>query len=120
MHRHHDLATDGQPTGAATRRRWARRLLVAVAAAVLGLLPGVQGLAPASPAVVQAAQPDQPDAAPPTSGPSDTAPPTATGSTHDLLDDAVVSTGAPDEQLDVAAALDQGTRLFNLQARYQR
>jgi hypothetical protein len=31
----------------------------------------------------------------------------------------VQSTGAPDERLDVAAALDQGTRLFLLQARYQ-
>jgi len=120
MYRHyHHVPTAGRTAGAATRRRWARRLLVAVAAGVLGLLPGIQGLAPASPAVVQAAQPDKPDAVPPTSGTSDVAPSAGSGPTHDLLDDAVVSTGAPDEQLDVAAALDQGTRLFSLHAGYQ-
>ena len=36
-----------------------------------------------------------------------------------MLDDAVVSTGAPDERLDISAALDQGRRLFFLRARYQ-
>jgi len=41
------------------------------------------------------------------------------GPTHDLLDDAVVSSGAPDQRLDMRTALDQGRRLFFLQARYQ-
>jgi hypothetical protein len=50
---------------AATRRRWPRRMLVAVAASVLGVLPGIPSLAPVGPAVVQAAQPDQPHAAAP-------------------------------------------------------
>ena len=38
------------------------------------------------------------------------------GSLHLL--GAVVSSGAPDERLDVGAALDQGRRLFSLDARY--
>src|SRR5262249_42485477 len=101
---------------AAPTQRLARLLLVAVAVSVLGLLPGVKGLPPAGPAVVQAAPAHQPDAVAPTSGTADTAPPTGRGRTRDLLDDAVASTGATDEHLDVTAALDQGARFFLLQA----
>ena len=36
-----------------------------------------------------------------------------------MLDGAVVSSGAPDQRLDVTAALDQGRRLFSLRARYE-
>jgi hypothetical protein len=36
-----------------------------------------------------------------------------------MLDSGVVSSGAPGEQLDLKAALDQGRRMFSLQARYQ-
>ena len=53
----HHLSTTGRSAVAATRRRWSRRMLVAVAACVLGLLPGIVSLAPAGSAVVQAAQP---------------------------------------------------------------
>jgi hypothetical protein len=112
------VPTVGRYAGAAIRGQ-ARRLLVAVAAVVLGLLPGVQGLAPVVPAAVLAAPPDQPDAAAPTSGTADTVPSTTSHPMHDALDDAVVSTGASDEQLDVSAELDQGARLFFLQAHYQ-
>ena len=119
MPRQYLVLTTRRPAGIATRRRWALRVLVAVAAAVLGLLPGIQGLAPSSPAVVQAAQQDHSTAAPPASGTAVAAPPTDQGPTRDPLDDAVTSSGAPDEQLDVSAALDQGARLFFLQARYQ-
>jgi hypothetical protein len=58
-----------------------RRLLLAVAACVLGLLPGIPSLAQTG------------------SGPKDYPP--------NLI---VQSTGAPDEQLNVAAGLDRGTR----------
>ncbi|MBV9545133.1 MAG: hypothetical protein JOY61_12250 [Chloroflexi bacterium] len=114
----HSLSNAGRSAGAATRRLISRLLVVAVAASVLGLLPGVQSLAPASPAVVQAAEPDYPDTAPSASGRPDSGPPTSSRPRHDPLDEAVQSTGAPDEQLDIAAALDQGTRLFLLRARY--
>jgi hypothetical protein len=117
MYGHYHLPTAGWPAGAAARRRWARRLLLAVAASLLGLLPGIQGLAPASPAVVQAAQQDHPTAAMPASGTAGAAPPPDSGPTRDALDDAVQSTGASDEQLDVSAELDRGARLFFLQAR---
>ena len=50
------VPTVGRYAGVAPRGV-ARRLLVAVAAIALGLLPGVQGLAPVGPAVVQAAPP---------------------------------------------------------------
>ena len=98
MYRQHCLPTTGQSAVAATRRRWPRRMLVAVAACVLGLLPGVPGLAPAGSAAV---------------------PPASSGSKDYRPNLIVHSTGAPDEQLDVAAALDQGARLFLLQARYR-
>jgi hypothetical protein len=93
MYRQHYLPTTGRSTVAATRRRWSRRMLVAVAASVLGLLPtgGIVGAVPST-----------------SSGPKDYPP--------NLI---VQSTGAPDERLDVVAALDQGTRLFLLQARYR-
>ncbi len=63
-------STNLSPDGAvaATRRRWPRRMLVAVAACVLGVLPGIPSLAPTGAAVVQAAQPDQPHAAAPATG----------------------------------------------------
>ncbi len=119
MHRQHSVSTEGRSGTAASRHRWAQRLLVAAAASALGLLPGLPSLPPSSLAVAQAAQPAQPDAAPPASGATYTATPTGGGPTRDALDSAVTSSGAPDEQLDVSAALDQGARLFFLQARYQ-
>jgi hypothetical protein len=66
-------------------------------------LPNAYGCHPAAPAggIVGAVPPTS-------SGPKDYPP--------NLI---AQSTGVPDEQLDVAAALDQGTRLFLLQARYQ-
>src|SRR5579884_3697462 len=124
QHQNHAM-TAGRPTVATSRRRWAQRVVSVAAAAMLGLLPGLQGLAPAPAAIAQAAPSDQPDAAPPTSAPSDTAPPTraapALGQapTRDVLDTGVVSTGAPDEQLDMRSDLDQGARLFSLRAHYQ-
>jgi hypothetical protein len=119
MYRQHYLPTTGRSAVAATRRRWSRRMLVAVAACVFGLLPGVPSLAQTSPAVVQAAQPDQPHAAAPAGGLAGAVPSADHGPTHDILKGAVVSSGAPDERLDVSAALDQGRRLFSLKARYQ-
>ena len=86
---------------------------------MLGLLPGIPSLAQTSPVVVQAAQPDQPHVAAPAGGLAGAVPSADHGPTHDLLDGAVVSSGAPDERLDVSAALDQGRRLFSLEARYQ-
>jgi hypothetical protein len=94
-------------------------MLVAVAACVLGLLPGIVSLAPAGSAVVQAAQPDQPHAAAPAGGLAAAVRSTGSGPKDYLPNLITQSTGAPDEQLNVAAALDQGTRLFLLQARYQ-
>ena len=119
MYRHDYLSTTGRPAGAATRRPLTRRMLVAVAASVLGLLPGIPSLAPAGPAVVQAAQPDQPHAAAPAGGLAGAVPPTGSGPKDYPPNLIVQSTGAPDERLDVAATLDQGTRLFLLQARYR-
>ena len=119
MYRQHYLPTTGQSAVAATRRHWSRRVLVAVAASVLGLLPGIPSLAPAGPAVVQAAQPDQPHAAAPAGGLAGAVPPASSGPKDYPPNLIVQSTGARDEQLDVAAALDQGTRLFLLQGRYQ-
>jgi hypothetical protein len=119
MYRHDHIPAAGRAAGAATRRRWSRRLLLAVAAGVLGLLPGIPSLAPAGPAVLQAAEPDQPLAAAPAGGLAGAVPSADHGPTHDMLDGAVVSSGAPDERLDVSAALDQGARLFSLEARYQ-
>jgi hypothetical protein len=94
-------------------------MLVAVAACVLGLLPGIPSLAPADPAVAQAAQPDQPHAATPAGGLAGAVQSADHWPTHGLLNGAVVSSGAPDQRLDVAAALDQGRRLFSIEARYQ-
>jgi hypothetical protein len=119
MYRHDHIPAAGRPAVAATRRRWSRRMLVAVAACVFGLLPGVPSLAQTSPAVVQAAQADQPHAAAPGGGLAGAVQPISSGPTHYPPNSIVQSTGAPDEQLDVAAALDQRTRLFLLQARYQ-
>src|SRR5215472_13559048 len=68
MYHQHHLSTTGQPAVAATRRRWSRRMLVALAASVLGLLPGIPSLTPTGSAVVQAAQRDQPHPAAPTGG----------------------------------------------------
>jgi hypothetical protein len=104
------------PRAGADTRRLARRLIVAVAAVVLGLLPGVQGLAPARPAVVQAAQRDQPTTGLSASGTAASASPSRSERTRDALDNAVVSTGAPDEQLDMRAELDRGARLFLLRS----
>jgi hypothetical protein len=114
MYRHDHIPAAGR-AGAATRRPQTRCLLLAIAASVLGLLPGIPGLAPAGPAVVQAAQPNQPHAAAPAGGLAGAVPPTGSGPPNLI----VQSTGAADEQLNVAAALDQGTRLFLLQGRYQ-
>ncbi len=100
---HHDVVATARR---AASRSLARHMLLIVVASALGLLYGTQGLAPANAAVVRAAQSDA-------KAPGDSGPPS------DVLDDGVVSTGAPDEQIDVSAALDQGTRLFSLQARYQ-
>ena len=119
MYRPHYLPTTGRSAVAATRRRWSRRMLLAVAACVLGLLPGIPSLAQTSPAGVQAAQPDQPHAAAPAGGLAGAVPSADHGPTHDVLHAVVVSSGAPDERLDVSAALDQGRRLFSLKARYQ-
>ena len=94
-------------------------MLVAVAACMLGLLPGISSLTPAGSAVVQAAQPDQRHAAAPASGSAGAVAATSSGPKDYPPNLIVQSTGAPDEQLDVAAALDRGTRLFLLQARYQ-
>ncbi len=112
----------GLPTAPTSRRRWARRLLLAAAAGVLGLLPVVQGLAPMPPATVhaaQAAQSAQSGVSSPPSGSSDTAPSTGTGPTHDALDNAVIFDPSKDDQLDIGAKLDQGAHLFSLEARYQ-
>ena len=119
MYHQHHLPTTVLSTAAATRRRWSRRLLVAVAACVLGLLVGIPSMAPTGPAIAQAAQPYPPHAAATAGGMAGAVLRTGQGLTPDLLDDAVRSTGAPDEQLDVAAALDRGARLFFLGARYQ-
>ena len=115
MYHQHYLPANGRSAVAATRRRWSRRMLVAVAASVLGLLPGIPSLTSAGSAVVQAAQLDQRHPAAPAGG----APPTSSGPKDYPPNLITQSTGAPDEQLDVAAALDQGARLFLLQARYQ-
>ena len=104
-----NLSPDGAV--AATWRRWSRRMLVAVAVSLLGLLPGIPGLAQTGPAAVQAAQPDQPHTAAPPGSLAGAVPPAGRGPTHDLLDDAVVSSGAPDQRLDMRTALDQGRRL---------
>ena len=112
-----NLSPDGAV--AATWRRWSRRMLVAVAVSLLGLLPGIPGLAQTGPAAVQAAQPDQPHTAAPPGSLAGAVPSAGRGPTHDLLDDAVVSSGAPDQRLDMRTALDQGRRLVFLQARYQ-
>ncbi len=117
MYRHDHIPAAGRAAGAATRRPLTRRLLLTVAASVLGLLPGIPGLAPAGSAVVQAAQPDQPAA--PVGGLAGAVPPTGSGPKDYPPNLIVQSTGAADEQLNVAAALDQGTRLFLLQARYR-
>ena len=93
MHRH-----GHRPARAATWRPLTRRLLVAVA---------------------QAAQPDQPHAASLAGGLAGAVQSADHGPTHDMLDGAVVSSGAPDQRLDVSAALDHGRRLFSLEARYQ-
>jgi len=114
-----NLSPDGAGVDPATRRRWSRRMLVAVAACVLGLLPGIPGLASAGPAGAQAARPDQPPAASPAGGLVGAGPPSSSGPKDYAPNLIVHSTGAPDEQLNVAAALDQGTRLFLLQARYR-
>ncbi len=119
MYRQPYLPPTRRPAGAATRRPVMRRLLLAVTASVLGLLPGIPSLAPAGPAVVQAAQPDQPHAAAPAGGLASAVPPTSSGPKDYPPNLIVQSTGAPDEQLNVAATLDQGTRLFLLQARYR-
>ncbi|MBV9581728.1 MAG: hypothetical protein JO057_24375, partial [Chloroflexi bacterium] len=116
MHRHDHPATACRPAGAATRRL-VRRLLVAIAAGLLGLLPGLPGLAPVAPAIVRADEPDATTS--PNGGLPGAVAPAVGGPTHDILDDAVVSSGAPDEQLDISAALDQGKRLFSVQARSQ-
>ncbi len=108
MYRHDHIPAEGRPAVAATRRRWPRRMLVAVAASVLGLLPGIPSLAPAGPAVVQAAQPDQPHVAAPAGGLAGAVPPTSSGPTDYPPNFIVQSTGAPDEQLDVAATLEPG------------
>jgi hypothetical protein len=55
MYRQRHHPTSSRSTVAATRRHWLRRTLVIVAACVLGLLPGLSRLAPAGPAVAQAA-----------------------------------------------------------------
>ena len=93
MYCQHYLPSTGRFAVAATRHRWSRRMFVAVAACVLALLPagGIVGAVPST-----------------SSGPKDYPP--------NLI---VQSTGAPDERLDVAAALDEGTRLLLLQARYR-
>src|SRR4029077_18727318 len=65
------------------------------------------------------AQPDQPHAAAPAGGLAGAVRSADPGTTHDMLAGAVVARAAPDERLDVRAALDQGRRLFSLQARYQ-
>jgi hypothetical protein len=74
---------------------------------------------PAGPAVAQAAQPDQPHVAAPAGGLAGAVQSTDHRPTYDMLDGAVVSNGAPDQRLDVGAALGQGRGLFSLQARYQ-
>jgi hypothetical protein len=100
-----------RPVGGATRFRASRRILVAVA---LGLLTCIQGLAQTS----QAAQPEKRDTAAPAGGLAGAVQSTNPGPKDYPPNLIVQSTGAPDERLDVAAALDQGTRLFLLQARY--
>ena len=119
MYRHDHIPGAGRAVGAATRRPLMQHMLVAVVACVLGLLPGIPSLAPAGLAVAQAAQPDQLHAAAPAGGMAGAVPPTSSGLTDYPPNFIVQSTGAPDEQLNVAATLDQGTRLFLLQARYQ-
>jgi hypothetical protein len=119
MYRQHYLPTTSRSAVAVTRCRWSRRILVAVAACVFGLLPGVPSLAQTTPAVAQAPQPDQPHATAPAGGLAGAVLLADHGPTHDMLDGAVVSSGAPDERLDVRAALDQGRRLFSLESRYQ-
>jgi hypothetical protein len=119
MYRQRYLPTTGRSAGAATRHRWSRRMLVAVATCVVGLLPCTPSLAPAGSTVVQAAQPDQPHPATRAGGIVGAVRPTSSGPKDYPPNLIAQSTGAPDEQLDVAAALDQGTRLFLLQARYQ-
>jgi hypothetical protein len=119
MYHQHYLPTTGRSAVAATRRRWSRCMLVAVAACMLGLLPGISSLTPAGPAVVQAAQPDQRHAATAAGSMAGAVAPTSSGPKDYPPNLIVQSIGAPDEQLDVAAALDRGTRLFLLQARYQ-
>jgi hypothetical protein len=60
-----------------------------------------------------------PDAGGPAPALAGAVPPTSSGPTRSLVDDAVLSSGARGERLDVRAALDQGRRLFGLRARYQ-
>jgi hypothetical protein len=74
----------------------------------LGLLPGVQRFAPDSSSLVRAAPAPAQEAAQATSG----------APTRSALDGAAPFDPASDEQLDIAAALDQGARLFILHARY--
>src|SRR5215471_16944935 len=99
MYRQHYLPAAGLSAVAAIRRRWSRHILVPVAACVLGLLPGISSLAPAGPAAAQAAQPDQMHAASPAGGLADAVTSLDRGPTHDMLDGAVVSSGAPDQRL---------------------
>src|SRR5262249_60867639 len=98
------------------------------AAGVLGVFALPQGLPPtpsvlpnpSHPAGVPAPQAEQPAGARAKRSDQPPAPPPpSAGPTHDALDDAVASTGAPDEQLDIAAELDQGHHLFLLRGRYQ-
>jgi hypothetical protein len=119
MYHQHYLPTIGRSAVAATRRRWSRCMLVAVAACMLGLLPGISSLTPAGPAVVQAAQPDQRHAATTAGSMAGAVAPTSSGPKDYPPNLIVQSIGAPDEQLDVGAALDRGTRVFLLQGRYQ-
>ena len=76
------------PRAAGTPGRWARRVLLAAAGVVLGLLPGVPALAPATQPPVHAAQADGP------------APGPAAAPGHDLDITAAL------DQLDIAAELD--------------
>src|SRR5258706_376096 len=83
------------------------------------LLPCLRRPIPAAPAAPRGAPPPQPPVPPPAGGLASPVQSTRSGPKDYPPNLIVQSTGAPDEQLDVAAALDQGTRLFLLQARYQ-
>jgi hypothetical protein len=83
------------------------RLVLAGVATLSAVLPSSPAAVPAAPRPAAAWAAARDDAVPAGGTPD-----------HDLLDDAVGSSGAADEQLDVAAALDRGARLFSLQATY--